>query len=614
MKKFIITLLALLCLYGTGNAQVSYLTLGYCDGNMNTSGTIGSSEKDIWVQGAIYVPASAVNVYAGNSIDSIRAALASKLNIDTLDVWLRSSLDGPNLASGRLTKETTPAIAKGWNRIALSTPYKITGDNTTGLYIGYSYHQKGSSFGLSVLPTPTKNGLFIKLGAADWQDRSAEGVLCVEAMIFGDKLPKLNLTLKSIDVQPVFVIDKGVLAVTANVKNIATQTVTGFDFTGKVTGMDDAYTVHVDSTLAYNEEKTITFTLHPVITSVVPDKREITISISKLNEGIDANLLDNALVDSFAVVQHDYTHNIIIEEFTTERCPNCPRVAGYMHEALAKDKYAGRAFAICHHSGFYTDWLTATCDDDYLWFYNAGGSTYAPGVMVDRKTFEKTTPVFCPTSEPELEIYMDNRLANPAYASVNIKASVDANDNHLLHVNVTGERSKADFTVNPARMTVFIVENNIKARNQAGADDTYTHQHVTRAVNTSWGEELQWNDNSYDYSCDFTMSDTWNKDNLDIIAFIGDYDANDAKACTIANCNGIHFSEVSNGIGTLQTTDNSVSVTAKDGCIMVNGANRGFDVYDIVGNKVADTNLVKGVYLVNVHTSTGNITRKIILK
>jgi hypothetical protein len=47
---------------------------------------------------------------------------------------------------------------------------------------------------------------------------------------------------------------------------------------------------------------------------------------------------------------------------------------------------------------------------------------------------------------------------------------------------------------------------------------------------------------------------------------------------------------------------------------MVNGANRGFDVYDIVGNKVADTNLVKGVYLVNVHTSTGNITRKIILK
>lgn len=78
------------------------------------------------------------------------------------------------------------------------------------------------------------------------------------------------------------------------------------------------------------------------------------------------------LSGSFEVVTHDFTRNIIIEEFTTEQCPNCPRVAAYINDALESGQYDGRVFVACHHSGYYTDWLTASFATEYLWFYNAG--------------------------------------------------------------------------------------------------------------------------------------------------------------------------------------------------------------------------------------------------
>ena len=131
MRKYLFLLLTLLAVSTAGNAQISYLNIGYCDGRVSKTvhKEFCSSEKDIWVNGAIWLPASDINVCAGNELRTIRAGLAQKISIDTMCVWVREKLDGNNLAEGGIPKAD---IQKGWNEITLNTPLALDGNNTTG--------------------------------------------------------------------------------------------------------------------------------------------------------------------------------------------------------------------------------------------------------------------------------------------------------------------------------------------------------------------------------------------------------------------------------------------------------------------------------------------------
>ncbi len=212
MKKFIFNVLALLAVCTAGNAQIAGLNIGYCNGEVSTSihKEFCSQEKDVWVSGAIWLPASDINVNAGNELRAIRAGLAQKIGIDTMSVWVRETLDGANIAEGGIAKSS---VKKGWNEIELNQAIALDGTNTTGYYIGYSYHQTSVNQGLSVFLTPTPNALFLKHGDGEWTDRSAEGLLCVEGLVYGDNLPKLNLRLISVDAPEYYIIDKGKMTV-----------------------------------------------------------------------------------------------------------------------------------------------------------------------------------------------------------------------------------------------------------------------------------------------------------------------------------------------------------------------------------------------------------------
>ena len=106
MKKFIFNVLALLAVCTAGNAQIAGLNIGYCNGEVSTSihKEFCSQEKDVWVSGAIWLPASDINVNAGNELKSIRAGLAQKIGIDTMSVWVREPVNGDQ---GRTTLKHT---------------------------------------------------------------------------------------------------------------------------------------------------------------------------------------------------------------------------------------------------------------------------------------------------------------------------------------------------------------------------------------------------------------------------------------------------------------------------------------------------------------------------
>jgi len=576
MRKFLSLLLTLLAVCTAGNAQDISVNLGYCDGDVSSTvhREFCSSEKNVWVSGAIWVPASDVNVCAGNELRVIRAGLAQKISIDTMCVWVRETLNGDNLAEGGIPKAN---IQKGWNEIALNTPLALDGKNTTGLYIGYSYHQTSVNQGLSVFLDPTPHALYLKLGDEEWVDRSNEGLLCVEGMVYGDHLPAFNLRLVSIDTPEYYVLDKGKMNILGIVKNMGVQKVTGFDVEARIDGIDEVYTAHLDTEVDYQGMNLFEFEISPAITQVGAGR--VTVTISRLNEGDDLNMEDNVASDVFETVEHDYSRVVLLEEFTTEECGNCPRVAGYVHDLLDSEAYKDAVVAVCHHAGFFTDFLTVPCANSYLWYYNEGGSTYAPALMLDRATKNGSTPVFNPTSLDQLKSAVEDRMVKPALVSVKIDAEVDE-ENNKVKVTVSGNRAKENIAANPARITVFMVENNISPRHQSGASADFMHQHATRKVNSDWGDVIEWNGNDYRYECSFDLRADYVRENLQLVAMIYDYDVNDPSKNEVVNAGTLYYSDfTTTGISAVQAESSTPTI---------------YDLYGRIVNQPT-----KGIYIVN---------------
>ena len=535
MKKIFTLIFALCAFAGVANAQIEGIRIGYCDGQVNTltNPNFKVSEKNVWISAAIYIPAEDLGVYAGNHIDMIRAGLVGNLQIDSLKVWVRTDLNGEDLASGTIVKTSNPPVlVKGWNNVSFDEPYQIT-ENPQGVYLGYSFHQKSSTNGLSILSTPHANALFVDLATGEWQDRSSEGTLSIEGVISGDLLPQINLSLDDIQVPKCYAINMGKLDVTAIVTNKALKRITGYQAICNIEGYDNPLVADIADPIYFEETRQVKFTIEPTMITTIPEgPLNITVTLANINEGEDENMEDNTKTASFNVIEKAFKRGVLVEEFTTEKCVYCPPAATMLHQTLAKPQYSD-AFMMEHHSGYYTDFMTTSFDQSYTWFYNDGGSTYCPAMMVDRTEFSnENTPVFG-ASQALLEDRIDQRLADLALVGVDIQAGYL--EDGKLGVIVTGERVIKDITSNPARITVFLIEDNIAAQNQSGASSGFIHHNVGRAVNSTWGTVIQWDGNKYKYEYSFNVPDSYVKDNLGIIAIVSDYKSSDPNACAIVN-------------------------------------------------------------------------------
>lgn len=586
------SILACLALFGQGYAQVSDVTLGYCSGELPSKGTVKYSEPESWVSGAIYIPAGTLSTYGGNTITGVKAGLSSRLNISELKVWLRTSLDGENLVEKSITKETDPKIAKGWNEVMFDTAWDIPSNSEIGIYIGYSFFQEKTVLGAATLATPSQNGYFLQFGDEPWEDRSAEGTMCIEGLVRGDKLPKVNLAFTSLNIPDIYIVDRGTMEIGGTVQNLATYTITGFDVNAFIGG-EKVSTAHVDTEILYSQSGTFSVEMPLGITSVGDGTGSVTVTIDNINEGADEDMSDNTLSGDFSIVAHDFKRRILVEEFTTENCPNCPRVGTYMHDALEKDEFKDDVIAVCHHAGYYTDHLTTAFDASYLWLFNDGGSTYAPAMCVDRTAFDSHTAVSCPSSSGDMESTWRRALRTPAFVSLNIMAEFDENDENRLRVRVEGAKAVETLCDNPT-ITVFIVEDNIPAISQAGAAN-WIHQHVNRAVNATWGDPVEFDGDNYAYECEFSLSSLWDRENMQIVAFIANFNESNAADCEVQNTSNLLFSNISGitGVDGIEADENVESV-----------------IYSISGMKMNDSNLAPGLYI----RKTGNKTEKFMVK
>ncbi len=473
---------------------------------------------------AVRLDASKLARYAGNGIKTVRVSLpATKLFVDSVVVWVRSSLDGDNLSQGKITRfaDDYPNLSEGWNEVELAKPVDLT-EATEELYMGYTYYQRTKVCATRWAKREDAAGSFVKLGGdAAWQEEKGYDI-AIEAGIDGSAMPVNDVWLMG---ARGLISDDGTRRIEARLYNRGQQQATSLHF--KMEG-----TQYSSSTLQYAEIApdcldTIVFDIKGAEALTVNSK--LNLELDEVNGKADAYPDDNKASCIF-----NYLRIVLIEEFTTEQCPNCPRAAEYLHELLESSDVMMNMAVVCHHSGYHTDSFTTQTDLDYEWFYNAGGATYAPALMYNRMSLGNS-PLTGPFGKDVIAQYVKS-IANKESSLALVAEAAVSDDNATMTVTVKGKRLQA-YGNTDQRITVFLTEDNVlSVDGQAGSGtDTYYHQHVMRRINATWGESLTWKGDDFEYTCTFTVDPAWKPSDLKVVASVGDYDSTSPNNCQIEN-------------------------------------------------------------------------------
>ncbi len=412
--------------------------------------------------------------------------------------------------------------------------------------------------------------------------------------------------------------------ITGVVKNVGTDALTSFDVDYTIDGGESvgAYSV---TELDIATGQTYDFTHDVVFNQTDEAIYEVIVTVSNINGETDGNPVNNELTKNINVTNDMIERTVLIEQFTTEACPNCPPVLAYIEGYYEDDN---NLIILTHHAGYYTDFLTIPVHEEMTEFYNGG--TYAPAGMFDR-SYDATGidpgPIFF-DADPYGGNKIDERLALPAFVSVNICGTYDEST-HELNATIKGIFYD-NFT--DEGVSLWVSEDHIAQQSQGGAPADFEHRFTSRAViSDRLGDALTETTSGIEYSKDytFTMDAAWEFDNLFLVGFVSHLNATDVNDREIANATQIKLSEIAvctDDISAIQNSLINIFPNPSTGIIRVEGAeNSTIEVYNSLGQVITTINNAShlesvdlsvysnGTYIVRVITGNNITVKKVSL-
>lgn len=215
---------------------------------------------------------------------------------------------------------------------------------------------------------------------------------------------------------------------------------------------------------------------------------------------------------------------ILIEDFTGQRCVNCPAATAEISK-LQQQYGADTIIAVGIHSGplgfagnaTSIGLMTETGNE----YYSYWQVEYQPAGVINRNGG------VLPYTDWQAKVYSE--LQKPATLSLVVSNSYDATDRNLgIQVHAMGTDGDTD-----GYLQLWLVEDGITAlqlryNNITDAssgqitDREYLHQHVFRtAVNGTWGDAFVIHEGEEkDFSFSYLIPEAWNADKLAVIAFV----------------------------------------------------------------------------------------------
>jgi hypothetical protein len=221
----------------------------------------------------------------------------------------------------------------------------------------------------------------------------------------------------------------------------------------------------------------------------------------------------------------DHIRKVLLEDYTGQKCPNCPEAAEVAHNLKAI--YGDQLVILTVHAGFYsTPDATGDFTADYRTTVGTDLNTYFefpayPMGMVNRTEFSGSRILLKDSWEAATQIQ----------ASLEVEAAITIANNYnagTRTLQCTLETNFLESMEGTYNICAFITESHIISPQQTEQDVnlTYEHNHVLRAsMNGTWGE-LAGQDglfivgttvtNTYSY----ILPEAWNAANCSVIAFL----------------------------------------------------------------------------------------------
>ena len=228
---------------------------------------------------------------------------------------------------------------------------------------------------------------------------------------------------------------------------------------------------------------------------------------------------------------------VLIEDFTGAACVNCPDA----HEAIALAIAANptQVVAVAEYNYFgdplYLDENMRTTEADNLDINYLGPVEGHPASFIDRGDFGDDGYL----AEPPVNIvsYTADRLSEVPPCNIDITKVYDDVTREII-VTVTIDYTSTVSLAN--HISVFLLESGIIAAQitDAGEVEDYEHNHVLRKMLTYYSGDNLPEENvagrGYIFNYTYTLDEDWNADNMSVVAFVHNFEADDKEVLQAA--------------------------------------------------------------------------------
>ena len=262
--------------------------------------------------------------FQGIKISGLRFRSRLYSNATDVKVWVRSALDGSNLAEA--TVSTPGKSSTEWSQATFDQPVDVPAE---GVYVGYSFTLSSWYSDYDYTPVVyakkvTEKSFYLKQPTETaFTDKSATGCLAAQVSISGESL-KNNAASIADDMDDVMAKVGDEVTVTANLKNLGANGVKSIGYTYDMNGTTKEGSVTLDTPIQniYNGDGTATLSLGKPETE---GTQEITIKLTKVNGVANENTSKvKATVNVIALAQ-SANRKTLVEVYNDKQKPNSPR-------------------------------------------------------------------------------------------------------------------------------------------------------------------------------------------------------------------------------------------------------------------------------------------------
>ena len=509
--------------YEGQNEKKNAIIVGNCDNTTNLNLGLNSAAQ---FGAATEIPKEDL-AEAGGAIRALRIEL--RKGATNCEAFIATELGSP------VVTKTFDASDEGWVYIPLDTPYVFMNEEIETFYIGYTCDLNGTDMSICFQQMNrefTTEHVFMDGKWMTCKDAGLPGRFSIQAIVDGGNYDNIkdecDLAIQAS--LPQFAKSGNTINIEAYVANVGKRALKDPVITYTIGGQSATYTMSGELLVGMTAKAVFSATAPTVSGYKAVDN--ITLVVDPATEGSNASS-DNEITSILNVysAEGEPRNAIVIEQFTSQQCGNCPAGATALQNAIDAMTDPSKVIWIAHHAGFSNDNYTVAASDtlaQWLGVYQYGN----PAMDLNR-AYTNYGFIYHPlNTTTEM---LNDMLSAPTQATINLETAYSETADSLS-VKVTG-KSTYDGAL---KINVLVLQDGMSGA-QSGATGMYTHNHAPRIFMTpAHGEALTVGENgNYTWEGSVIIPESVGSvatvpDDMYVVAFIA-MDGSDVETVDILN-------------------------------------------------------------------------------